>query len=48
MTISHWHEDLLRRYGKDYMKPYPEEKRVTKHNVASYEVSEEVRKRVGI
>ena len=48
MTISHWHEDLLRRYGKDYMKPYPEEKRVTKHKVASYEVREEVRKRVGI
>lgn len=48
MTISHWHEDLLRRYGKDYMKPYPEEKRVTKHNVASYEVDDEVRKRIGL
>lgn len=48
MTISHWHEDLLRRYGKDYMKPYPEEKRVTKHNIASYKISDVVRKRVGL
>lgn len=48
MTIGHWHEDLLRRYGENYMKPYPEEKRVTKHNVASYEVSEEVKKRIGL
>ena len=48
MTISNWHDDLLRRYGPHYMDPYPEEKRITKHDIKEYIISEEVRKRVGI
>jgi hypothetical protein len=30
------------------MEPYPEEKRVTKHDVKSYEITPEVRERVGL
>lgn len=48
MTISHWQEDLVRRYGENYMKPYPEEKRITKHNVDYYVISDNVKKRVGL
>ena len=48
MTISDPHADLLHRYGPRYMEPYPEEKRVTKHDVKSYEISPEVRARVGL
>lgn len=48
MTISDPHADLLHRYGPHYMEPYPEEKRITKHDVASYEISPEVRARVGL
>lgn len=48
MTISNWHDDLVRRYGPHYMDPYPEEKRVTKHDVKEYYISEEVRKRIGL
>ena len=48
MTISQPEQDLLHRYGPHYMEPYPEEKRVTKHDVKAYIISEEVRKRVGL
>lgn len=48
MTISNWHNDLVRRYGPHYMDPYPIEKRVTKHDIKEYEISDEVRKRVGL
>lgn len=48
MTISDPHLDLVHRYGEHYMDPYPEEKRITKHDVKSYEISPEVRERVGL
>ena len=31
--------DLIRRYGDEYWKPYPEEKRVSKHGVSRYKIS---------
>lgn len=40
--------DLLHRYGPRWAEPYPEEKRITKHDVKSYEISREVRERVGL
>lgn len=48
MTISDPIADLNHRYGPDWAKPYPEEKRITKHDVKSYEISPEVRQRLGI
>lgn len=48
MTILEPDKDLERRYGKNWNKPYPEEKRVTKHDVKSYDISSEVRKRIGL
>lgn len=47
MTISDPEADLLHRYGPKWAEPYPEEKRVTKHDILSYEIGEEVRKRIG-
>lgn len=48
MTISNYHKDLLKRYGPKYMEPYPEEKRITKHGLEDFTVSNEVRERLGI
>ena len=48
MTISEPTADLVHRYGPNWAAPYPEEKRVTKHDVKSYEISPEVRARVGL
>lgn len=48
MTISEPEKDLIHRYGPHWHDPYPEEKRVTKHDVKSYTISDEVRKRVGL
>lgn len=48
MTISDPEANLLSRYGPHYMDPYPEEKRITKHDVKSYQISPEVRQRVGL
>ena len=48
MTISDPTADLVHRYGPNWAAPYPEEKRVTKHDVKSYEISPEVRARVGL
>ena len=48
MTISNYHEDLLKRYGPKYMEPYPEEKRTTKHGLEYFKVSDEVKARLGI
>lgn len=48
MTISDPVADLNHRYGPHWSDPYPEEKRITKHDVKSYEISPEVRERVGI
>lgn len=46
MTISHPEEDLDRRYGPHWREPYPEEKRVTKHDVKSYEIEPWVLERI--
>ena len=46
MTIAGYKEDLLHRYGPRYMEPYPEEKRVTKHNVKTYEIEPWVMERI--
>lgn len=48
MTISRPTEDLVHRYGPKWAEPYPEEKRITKHDVKSYEISPEVRERLGL
>ena len=48
MTISDPVADLVHRYGENWHAPYPEEKRVTKHDVKSYEINPEVRERLGI
>lgn len=48
MTISEPIEELNHRYGLHWAEPYPEEKRITKHDVKSYYISQEVRERVGL
>lgn len=48
MTFGDFYDDLVRRYGPCYTEPYPEEKRVAKHDVKSYEISPEVRERIGL
>lgn len=48
MSISDPKLDLEHRYGSDWHKPYPEEKRVTKHDVKSYTVEPWVIERLGI
>lgn len=48
MAISEWHKDLLQRYGDKYMEPYPEEKRITKHGLEDFKISEEVKRRLGL
>lgn len=48
MTISEPEQDLIHRYGPKWHEPYPEEKRVTKHDVKSYEISQETRERLGL
>jgi hypothetical protein len=48
MTISEPVDYFNFQYGARWSEPYPEEKRITKHDVASYEISPEVRARVGL
>ena len=48
MTISSPEADLVHRYGLHWAEPYPEEKRITKHDVKSYKISREVRERIGL
>lgn len=48
MCIANPKDDLDIRYGPKWAEPYPEEKRVTKHDVKSYEISPEVRERLGL
>lgn len=48
MTISSPTADLVHRYGPKWAEPYPEEKRITKHDVQSYEIRPEVRERLGL
>ncbi|MDD7595009.1 MAG: LicD family protein [Clostridiales bacterium] len=46
MTIGEPEADLLHRYGPHWAEPYPEEKRVTKHDVKSYRIEPWVLDRV--
>lgn len=46
MTFSNVEEDLDHRYGPHWAEPYPEEKRVTKHDVKSYSVDAAVMQRI--
>lgn len=46
MTTKMWHEDLLRRYGEAYNKPYPEEKRITKHGLEDFCIDDTVLERI--
>lgn len=48
MTISEPEAYFSWQYGPKWAEPYPEEKRITKHDVKSYEISPEVRERLGI
>lgn len=43
MVYSEPETDLVRRYGNDYWRPYPEEKRVSKHDVRTFFVSENLK-----
>lgn len=45
-TFSNIEEDLHRRYGPHWAEPYPEEKRVTKHDVKSYSIEASVKARI--
>lgn len=47
MTFSDIKADLEHRYGPHWHEPYPEEKRITKHNVKSYEIEPWVLERIG-
>ncbi len=48
MTFGNIEDYLDYQFSPKWRDPYPEEKRVTKHNVKFCEISEEVRKRVGL
>ena len=48
MTYSNIEDYLDWQYGPKWRDPYPEEKRITKHDVKSYEISQEVRGRIGL
>lgn len=48
MTFSNHTEDLVHRYGPKWAEPYPEPKRINKHDMKSYEIDPEVRTRVGL
>ena len=47
-TISEPEAYFNFQYGTKWAEPYPEEKRISKHDVKSYEISPEVRARVGL
>lgn len=48
MTIGGIEEYLTYQFGPKWPEPYPEEKRRSKHDVKSYDISPEVRQRVGL
>ena len=48
MTFSGIEDYLTYQFGPKWREPYPEEKRRSKHDVKSYEISPEVRARVGL
>ena len=48
MTYSNIEDYLDYQFSPKWRDPYPEEKRVTKHDVKSYTISDEVRNRIGL
>lgn len=48
MTFSNAEDYLDYQFSPRWREPYPEEKRVTKHDVKSYSITDEVRERVGL
>ena len=46
MTINEAEKDLIRRYGTHWAEPYPEEKRVTKHDIKDYSIEATVWQRI--
>lgn len=48
MVYSDPIRDLTHRYGKDYNKPYPEEKRKSKHCIVNFELTDELKNRLGL
>ena len=48
MTFSNIEDYLDYQFSPKWREPYPEEKRVTKHDVKSYTISDEVRERIGL
>lgn len=48
MTIGDPIKDLEHRYGPHWHEPYPEEKRITKHDVKGYEIEPWVMERIGL
>lgn len=47
MTYDGIEDYLDYQFGPEWHEPYPEEKRVTKHDMKSYEISDEVKKWMG-
>ena len=43
MAFSDPDRDLIQRFGKDYRKPYPEEKRRSNHGIVNYELSDDLK-----
>lgn len=48
MTLSNIDDYLDYQFSPKWRDPYPEEKRITKHDVKAYQISPEVRERVGL
>jgi lipopolysaccharide cholinephosphotransferase len=48
MAFSNPDRDLAPRFGKDYRKPYPEEKRRSNHGIVNYELTQELKNRLGL
>lgn len=48
MVYSDPERDLIHRYGPEYYKPYPIEKRVSKHGIVNYELTQELKNRLGL
>lgn len=48
MTISDPEGYFLWQYGPKWQEPYPEEKRISKHDVKAWEISPEAKERLGL
>lgn len=48
MAIEKPELDLEHRYGPHWAEPYPEEKRITKHDIKAYEIEPALREKLGL